>query len=227
MESFGINIQSLAIQFVPFLMAVIFHEFAHGWAALKFGDPTARDNGRLTLNPLPHMDMFGTLLFPIMGMLTGTSFLFGWAKPVPINPTRFKKYRPGLFWVSFAGPLMNFILANVCAAVLCLMIKYAPRDFYLFEPILGMLKVGITLNFALGFFNLLPLPPLDGSKMIQSFLNYNATKAYESIAPYSFFILMGLMMTGILSVLSYPIQICSNMSLYVMASIFNLGGMGI
>src|SRR5690349_5324321 len=107
MESLDVNIQRLAIQFVPFLMAVVFHEFAHGFVAHTWGDDTAKDSGRLTLNPTPHMDLFGTLIFPIIFMLSGSSVLFGWAKPVPINPTRFRKYRPGLFWVSCAGVLMN------------------------------------------------------------------------------------------------------------------------
>jgi Zn-dependent protease len=97
MGSFIPNIQDLSIQFVPFMMAVIFHEFAHGYIANKWGDPTAKDSGRLTLNPIPHIDLIGTIVFPIIIMVTGLNVLFGWAKPVPINPTRFRKYRPGLF----------------------------------------------------------------------------------------------------------------------------------
>src|SRR3954470_13356393 len=107
MGSITENIQSLSIQFVPFVMAVVFHEYAHGFIANRWGDNTAKAAGRLTLNPVPHIDVLGTLIFPIVNMLSGMSLLFGWARPVPINPSRFRKYRAGLFWVSIAGPGMN------------------------------------------------------------------------------------------------------------------------
>lgn len=109
------SLRRVAVMFVPFLMAIVFHEFAHGWAAAKWGDNTAKDAGRLTLNPMPHIDLVGTIVLPMMMMLMPGGLLFGWAKPVPINPSRFKDYRKGLFWVSFAGPLMNFALAIVSA----------------------------------------------------------------------------------------------------------------
>src|SRR4051812_28254481 len=102
MGSFAERIQLLSIQLVPFIMAVVFHEYAHGFIANRCGDQTAEKAGRLTLNPLPHIDPVGTLLFPIINMLTGMNLLFGWAKPVPINPTRFKNYKSGLFFVSLA-----------------------------------------------------------------------------------------------------------------------------
>src|SRR3954453_19983936 len=111
MGSFSERIQLLSIQLVPFIMAVVFHEYAHGFIANRWGDNTAKSQGRLTLNPIPHMDPLGTLIFPIINMLTGMNLLFGWAKPGPINPSLFKRYRPGLFWVSLAGPGMNFLLA--------------------------------------------------------------------------------------------------------------------
>src|SRR4051812_33854217 len=101
------RLQLTAIQMPPFLMAVVFHEFAHGIVANRWGDSTAKDEGRLTLNPVPHVDPIGTLLFPLINMISGIPFLIGWARPVPINPSRFRKYRPGLFWVSLAGPSMN------------------------------------------------------------------------------------------------------------------------
>src|SRR4051794_7717085 len=113
MGSIAERIQMLSIQFVPFVLAVVFHEFAHGFVAYRWGDHTAKKMGRLTLNPVPHMDPLGTVLFPLINMLSGMNILFGWAKPVPIDPSRFKKYRPGLFWVSLAGPGMNFILAVI------------------------------------------------------------------------------------------------------------------
>jgi Zn-dependent protease len=218
------NIQMVSIQFVPFVMAVVFHEFAHGFVAARFGDTTARDQGRLTLNPIPHIDPVGTILFPLINMLTGMNILFGWAKPVPINPARFRKYRPGLFWVSFAGPGMNFILAFLSALVFCALLRWMPHEFFLFEPLVGMTRVGITLNFALGIFNLMPLPPMDGSKMIQSFLSYEATRKYEMVARYSFWILMALLISGALRVLSYPIQFLSNLTLWVASLIIGING---
>ena len=205
-------------------MAVVFHEFAHGFIAHKWGDDTAKDSGRLTLNPIPHVDILGTLVFPIVGMLSGFNILFGWAKPVPINPNRFKKYRPGLFWVSFAGPGMNFLLAVLSAAGFASMIKFAPTDFYLYEPLIAMLQVSVYLNFALGIFNLLPLPPLDGSKMIQSFLSYHATQKYEMLAQYSFWILLALIFTGALQVLMIPIRFLAQITLGLMSMLFNLQG---
>lgn len=214
------GLQDLSIQFVPFMMAVVFHEFAHGYMANRYGDTTARDAGRLTLNPAPHVDVLGTLILPILMMVSGVSFLFGWARPVPINPNRFKNYRSGLFWVSLAGPGMNFLLALVSGAVFAAIRAWVPESFSLHEPLVGMAIASVTVNYALGIFNLIPLPPLDGSKMIQSFLSYDATRKYEAISQYSFFILMGLMWTGALSVLGYPIVFLRNLTLYGMTVLF-------
>jgi Zn-dependent protease len=219
---FNERIQLAAIQFVPFMIAVVFHEYAHGLVANLWGDKTAKDAGRLTLNPVPHIDPIGTLVFPLINMLSGMNILFGWARPVPIDPRRFRKYRPALFWVSLAGPGMNFLLACLSAAAFCALQLWVPRDFYLFEPLTGMTYVGITLNYALGIFNLIPLPPLDGSKIIESFLSFNATRKFEQLARYSFVILLALLFTGALNVLTYPIQFCSDLTLYFMAQLFHL-----
>ncbi len=220
MGSLGERLQMLSIQLVPFIMAVVFHEYAHGIVAYRWGDPTAKNQGRLTLNPIPHLDPLGTVIFPIVNMLTGINFLFGWAKPVPINPSLFKKYRPGLFWVALAGPGMNFLLAFLSAGVFCAFESWVPKTFYLYEPLVRMSIVSVSLNYALGIFNLIPLPPLDGSKMIESILPLKAAKKYESLAQYSFFILMGLLFTGALSFLSYPIHFCSEMTLILVSHLF-------
>jgi Zn-dependent protease len=220
MGSFAERIQMLSIQLVPFIMAVVFHEYAHGFIANRWGDNTAKMAGRLTLNPIPHMDPLGTVIFPVINMLTGMNLLFGWAKPVPINPNRFKKYRPGLFWVSIAGPGMNFLLAILSAASFCAIQAWVPDTFYLFDPLRAMAYVSISLNYALGIFNLIPLPPLDGSKIVESFLPHSVARKYESIAQYSFFILLALLMSGALSVLSYPIRFCSEMTLFLVSQLF-------
>jgi Zn-dependent protease len=217
MEGFQEGIQRLGYQFVPFLIAVVVHEFGHGFVANLWGDPTAKDEGRLTLNPVPHIDPIGTLLFPIINMVSGIPILIGWAKPVPIDPRRFRKYRHGLFWVSLAGVGANFITGFLSALGLCLMFRFVQSDFYFYKELMAMFQTGITINFALGVFNLLPIPPLDGSKVVESFLSEAATRKYEKIARYSFLILIALMFTGAFSVLLVPITYLSNLTLVLAA----------
>lgn len=219
MDGLQEGIQRLGYQFVPFLLAVVGHEFGHGLVAHLWGDDTAKEQGRLTLNPVPHIDLIGTILFPVINMLSGINILIGWAKPVPIDPRRFKKYRPGLFWVAVAGPLSNFIMAFACAIFLCLILKFAKPDFVFFKEFTSMLEMGVLLNFGLGVFNLIPLPPLDGSKIIESFLSYPKMQQYEKISRYSFFILLALLFTGVLQILSAPIMYMSNFTLQLAAMI--------
>jgi Zn-dependent protease len=213
------GIQRLGYQFVPFLLAVVGHEFGHGLMAYYWGDHTAKDEGRLTLNPVPHLDLIGTIIFPIINMLSGIPILIGWAKPVPIDPRRFKKYRPGLFWVAAAGPLANFVMAFASAMSLCILLKFTQPDFIFYQEFSAMFMVGIQLNFGLGIFNLIPLPPLDGSKIIESFLSYPKMQQYEKLGQYSFFILLALMFTGALRFLSAPIIYLSNVTLNFAAMI--------
>lgn len=205
--------QMVFLQMVPFLMAIVFHEVAHAFVARRHGDTTAQDLGRLTLNPVPHIDPIGTILFPVINMLTGLNLLFGWAKPVPINYNRLKPYRSGLFLVSLAGPAANVILALLSALFLVLFAAFAPTDFYLYEPLRDMALVAISINYALAIFNLIPLPPLDGSKMVESFLSYEAARKFEKLQRYSFFILLGLLWSGALNVLSIPIHYLSKLSI--------------
>lgn len=203
--------------FVPFLLAIVGHEYGHGLVAHLWGDDSAKESGRLTLNPAPHLDPIGTILLPLISMLTGSSLFFGWARPVPINPTRFRKYRPGLFWVSLAGPLANALMAVGCALLFCLMVRFAPADFVFSKEFKTMLIGGIQINFGIGIFNLLPIPPLDGSKIIESGLSYNATRKFEQLGQYSFFILIFLIATNALSFLSGPILWLSAMTLNLAA----------
>lgn len=212
-------LQKIAICLPGFLLAVVFHEVAHGLMALKFGDETAKHEGRLTLNPASHFDSMGSLIVP-MAIFATTGFLFGWAKPVPVNPMRFKKFREGMFWVSFAGPLTNFILAVLSAMAFALMVVFVEPTFYLFEPFAQMLTFSASINMALGIFNLIPLPPLDGSKMVQAFLNYNQSRKFEELGRYSFFILIALMLTGSLSYIFRPGQILINKLLYFFVFLF-------
>ncbi len=222
MESLTERLQLLSVQLVPFIMAVVFHEFAHGFIAHRWGDDTAKRAGRLTLNPIPHMDPIGTLLFPIINMVSGMNLLIGWARPVPIDPSLFKKYRHGLFWVSIAGPVTNFLLAIFSGMIFCAIRLWVPETFYLYEPLAAMAYISISLNYALGIFNMIPLPPLDGSKVIQSFLPHHTAMKYESIARYSFIILIVLLVSGAFTFLSYPIRFLSNITLYALAHLFRL-----
>lgn len=200
------RVQYAMLQMPPFLFAIVFHEFGHAFVARRHGDHTAEQLGRLTLNPIPHLDPIGTILFPLINMLTGISFLFGWAKPVPINYNKLRPYRSGLFWTAFAGPGTNIILGLLSALVFILMIRFVPSDFYLYVPLIEMSKSAIYINYALAIFNLIPLPPLDGSKMLESFLSFEATRKFEQIQRYSFFILLGLLWTGALSIVLWPVE---------------------
>ena len=205
--NFQDRIPLVLAQFVPFIMAIVFHEAAHAFVAFRHGDTTARDMGRQTLNPLPHLDPIGTVLFPLINMLTGIGFLFGWAKPVPVNYNRLKPYRRGLFLVSIAGIVMNLILAFFSAFLLVLLV--AVPEFYLTKPFIEMCKASIGINCWLATFNLIPLPPLDGSKAIEAFLSIEATMKFERIQAYSFFILIALMFSGALNLLAIPVAMIS------------------
>ena len=219
------RVQLVFLQMVPFLMAIVFHEFGHAFVARKHGDNTAHDLGRLTLNPIPHIDPIGTLLFPIINMLTGMNIMFGWAKPVPINYGKLRPYRRGLRLVALAGPMANVLLALVCALFLVIFATFVPPTFYLYEPLREMSRAAISINFALAIFNLIPLPPLDGSKVVESFLSIEASRKFEDLHRYSFFILLGLLWSGALNVLSIPIIMMSNLSISIWVTL--LGKIGI
>ncbi len=213
-------IQRIAIFMPAFLMALVVHEFAHAWMADRFGDKTSEWQGRLTLNPVPHIDVFGTLIFPLISIISGANIFFGWAKPVPVNPSQFSNYRKGLFWVAFAGPLSNIILGFIAAFILVGFAGFTSPSFEMKEAITQMLQTLLLINFSLAVFNLLPIPPLDGSNMVLSFLGYNAARKYMVIQEYSFYILIFFMISGVLSVLRYPIGILAALSVNLAASVF-------
>ncbi len=180
-----------AFSILILLFSVIVHEVMHGIVALKFGDHTAERAGRLTLNPIPHIDLFGTILLPVLLIFTGSPILFGWAKPVPVNPLNFSSLRKGELFVSAAGILANFTLA-IAATLIYHFLNALPQTF---PAIIGaLLRFTITINLVLGVFNLFPIPPLDGSKILLSWLPYNLAKSYQKIEPYGFLILLVLLM---------------------------------
>ncbi len=219
------RLQTFFLQMIPFLMAIVGHEYGHAIMAKRFGDTTAKDMGRLTLNPLPHLDPIGTILFPAINMLTGMSLLIGWAKPVPINYNRLKPFKKGLFLVALAGPGANFIMAFVAAFFVLAIQVFVPPTFYLATPLRGMSEFAISINFALGIFNLIPLPPLDGARAIQAFMSYETSQKFDRFGMYSFFILLALLWSGILNYLGIPIQIMSFLTLKFWSMIFSVLGL--
>lgn len=182
-----------------FLLAIVAHEWAHGYMAMRFGDDTAKNEGRLTFNPGAHIDMMGTVIFPLIGVVLGWAVI-GWARPVPVNPNRFSNVRKGIFWVSFAGPLANFTLGFFSSLIYAIVATQVSQTFGYYEIILKMLSYSIFINFLLGVFNLIPLPPLDGSRMVSSFLKGETLLKYEQFARYTpmiFLIIISLSMMGI------------------------------
>ena len=184
-------IVTLALSAPGFLTAIVFHEWAHAFCAKKFGDDTAEKMGRLTLNPTAHYDLFGTIIFPLICVSLGATAI-GWAKPVPIDTRNFKQYKKGVFWVSFAGPLSNIVLAFLGSFFQVFLLLKVP-DWEYTAILSKMLSYLIMINVVIGVFNLIPLPPLDGSRMLTPFLSYNATIRYQRVAQYTPFIFLGIM----------------------------------
>ena len=196
-------ITNIAVCAPGFLAAISFHEAAHAYVALKFGDPTAKLQGRLSLNPAVHYDLVGTVIFPLLGAMLG-GVMFGWAKPVPVDPRHFKNVRKGIFWVSFAGPLANVALAVIAAFLLALIETKVPRGFLFHGEFASMLRMAVVINIVIAVFNLIPFPPLDGSKMVSSFLDYESAARYESLQRYSFIFLIFLWFTPFLRMIMMP-----------------------
>lgn len=191
-------IQKIAVWALPVIFAITLHEVAHGWVASFFGDQTARLSGRLSFNPLRHIDPVGTILLPLF-MLMVSNFIFGWAKPVPVDARNLRNPRRDMAIVALAGPLSNLLMALfwACIAKVGTYIAYAGNDL-IGIPLTYMGGAGIMINVVLAVLNLIPLPPLDGGKVMEAFLPRRAAYYYSRIEPYGFLILVILMVTGIL-----------------------------
>lgn len=189
--------------FIPFLFALCFHEFAHGWVARRLGDNTAHVMGRLTLDPMAHIDWLGTVALPIMAIVFGTP-MFGWAKPVPVNSRNLKHPRQDMFWIALAGPMSNIFLYVVGLAIYLLIKK---QNFFVPTPQLwGVIGIFLQLNLILAFFNLIPMHPLDGGKIIARFLPLKWDMWLEARQYQMQMILMLLVIFGAFQILALPVN---------------------
>lgn len=197
-------IQTLAISALPIIFAITLHEAAHGYAARHFGDPTAWQLGRISINPLRHIDPVGTILVPALILLVSAGgLLFGWAKPVPVNFGKLKRPKQDMLWVAAAGPGANLVMALGWALVLKLAIGMP--DFVYSDAMKEMARVGISINGVLMLLNLLPIPPLDGGRIAVSLLPPRLAWKFAQIERYGMFILLGLLFLGVLNVVLYPL----------------------
>ena len=186
----------------PLLLALTLHEYAHGYVAYRLGDPTARDAGRLTLNPLSHLDPIGTIAFFFIK--------FGWAKPVPVNPYYFKNPRQDMLWVALAGPVTNLLLAVASALLLKAMIAaavipYTPMLGAILVPLYNMLVASVWINLVLCIFNFLPIPPLDGGRILTGLLPEDLARTYASFERYGFIVILLLAFSGVLGTVIFPV----------------------
>lgn len=201
-------VQRLAIYIVPLLLGVVCHEVAHGYVAYLQGDPTAKAAGRLTLNPIKHLSPVGSLVFVVLAFVG--PFVIGWAKPVPVNPYHFRNLRRGMFLVSLAGPATNLILAVLFALAFHGVVLLAPFSSVslhnnVLYPLAQICQAGVSINIILALFNLLPLPPLDGSKILASLLPAPIADRYMALERFGMVILLVLLVSGVLWEIIRPV----------------------
>jgi Zn-dependent protease len=199
-------VQRIVVWILPVIFAITVHEVAHGWVAKKYGDPTASKLGRLTLNPIKHIDLFGTIILPGLLLVTGTGFIFGWAKPVPVDTRNFKKPLQDMAVVALAGPVSNLLMAVFWALIARVGVTIGAGNEAIAHPLIYMGVAGISINLVLALINLLPIPPLDGSRILTGILPSYWAWQYNRLERYGFFILLALLYFKVLNVvLEYPL----------------------
>jgi Zn-dependent protease len=212
MDPSGVMIRQIIISILPILIAITFHEVAHGFVANRLGDPTAKFVGRLTLNPFVHIDPVGTILMPLMLFIfTNGQFVFGYAKPVPINPQNFRDPRRDMAISAAAGPLMNILLAVLSLLIIKFLIaplsavSPAVVTARILKPLMLMFTSSIIINVVLASFNLIPIPPLDGGRVLVGLLPYKQAISFSRIEPFGFIIVIVLIVTGIAQYFVIPL----------------------
>jgi Zn-dependent protease len=197
-------IQKIAVYALPVLFAITVHEAAHGYAARHFGDRTAEMLGRLTLNPVKHIDPLGTVVVPLLLILSGSGFIFGWAKPVPVSPRNFKNPGKDMAVVAAAGPASNVVMAFFWAIIMRLAVTFMNDLGNAGQALYLMAQFGVIINALLAVLNMLPIPPLDGGRVAVGLLPPGPSRGLSQIEPYGMWILVGLMFTGFLTPILRP-----------------------
>jgi len=198
-------VRGISIWALPVMFAVVLHEVAHGWMADRLGDNTARFMGRLTLNPIKHIDPIGTILIPIMLLVAGSPFLFGYAKPVPVDFRKLRNPRRDMVWVAAAGPATNLLLALASTLLLAVAVQMPEGMIWMAQPLALMCQASIIINLVLCIFNLIPLPPLDGGRVAVGLLPGPMAYQLARIEPYGFMIIVVLLIFGILQEVIGPL----------------------
>ena len=214
-------LSKIFLLYLPLLFSLSFHEFSHAWMSRRLGDMTAFHRGRLSLNPIAHMDLMGTLFLPLFSLLMSLP-VFGWAKPVPVDPSHLEQPKKDLFWIAFAGPLSNFLLSFIGSLILAgLFAIEKVKMGTVMEPLFYMTKMFIYINLLLGFFNLIPLHPLDGGKVLARFLPTRWNLFLETHQTYSSFLLIFLFVSGGFHFLSQPISGLTNSFIFFSHTLAN------